>query len=59
MTDGADKRQVLARMEETGRDWLPVIGANGGLEGIVERSRLTASLILDVTDRLSAAPPAE
>jgi hypothetical protein len=40
-------------METSNRDWLPVVGANGQLAGIVERSRLVASLILDVTNQLT------
>lgn len=50
----ADKRQVLERMEKLGVEWLPVTGENRRFEGVVERSRLTASLILDVSAQLSA-----
>jgi CBS domain-containing protein len=52
VTQQTDKREVLAKMEELRLDWLPVIGADGTCRGVVERSRLTASLILDVTDHL-------
>jgi CBS-domain-containing membrane protein len=55
VTKQSDKRDVLTRMEKSGRDWLPVVSANGQLDGIVERSRLTASMILDVTNQLQAA----
>ena len=55
VTVQADKKQVLAQMEQLGLDWLPVIRQQDGashFQGIVERSRLTASLILDVTREL-------
>jgi len=51
----ADKKQVLGKMEQRGLEWLPVVRKHNGLEefqGIVERSRLTASLILDVANQL-------
>ena len=47
------KRDALARMEHIGGDMLPVV-ENGRYVGIVERSKLTASLILAVTDKLAA-----
>jgi CBS domain-containing protein len=47
-----DKREVLERMEKLNADWLPVVKSGDQFDGIVERSRLTASLILDVTNRL-------
>jgi CBS domain-containing protein len=52
VTKEDDKRNVLERMEKTGRSWLPVINSQGQLEGIVEESRLTASMIIDVTKQL-------
>ncbi|WDE11320.1 hypothetical protein [Thalassomonas haliotis] len=55
VTPRADKKRVLAQMEQLGLDWLPVIRQESGIshfQGIVERSRLTASLILDVTREL-------
>ena len=51
----ADKKRVLQQMEKQDLDWLPVVKQENGVshfQGIVERSRLTASLILDVTDQL-------
>jgi hypothetical protein len=51
----ADKKRVLEQMEKQDLDWLPVIKQKNGVsyfQGIVERSRLTASLILDVTNQL-------
>jgi hypothetical protein len=57
VTKKSDKRDVLDRMEKSGRDWLPVVNAQGQLDGIVDRSRLTASMILDVTNQLKAAQP--
>jgi CBS domain len=54
VTANTDKRDVLDRMEKSGRSWLPVVDPEGRLAGIVEQSRLTASMIIDVTDRLRA-----
>lgn len=54
VTPQSDKREVLARMEKLGVDWLPVVGQGEKLAGIVDRSRLTASLILDVANQLQA-----
>jgi ElaB/YqjD/DUF883 family membrane-anchored ribosome-binding protein len=45
----ADKRQALQKMETMRRDWLPVVDAPGGrLVGIVDRSNLTSSLLLEI-----------
>ena len=57
VTRQSDKRKVLEKMEERGAEWLPVQTPEGRFEGIVDRSRLTASLILDVTNQLEALPP--
>lgn len=46
------KRDVLKRMEGLRVDNLPVIDEDGFFVGTVERSQLTASLILEVSDRL-------
>ena len=51
----ATKREALERLEETDFDWLPVVDEAGRFAGIVERSRLTASLILDVASQLEHA----
>lgn len=54
---GADKKRVLEQMERESLDWLPVVIQEDGIyryQGIVERSRLTASLILDVATQLEA-----
>ena len=55
VTPQSDKREVLAKMEKLGAAWLPVLGSDGKLVGVVDQSRLTASLILDVTNRLQAS----
>ena len=55
VTQQSDKRDALNRMEKSGRDWLPVVSPQGNLAGIVDRSRLTASMILDVTNQLQAS----
>jgi hypothetical protein len=53
-----EKRGVLERMEKLGADWLPVLKDDGSFDGVVDRSRLTASLILDVANALGGAAPA-
>lgn len=53
----ADKKRVLEQMEKEGHDWLPVVVPVNGIDkyqGVVDRSRLTASLILDVATQLEA-----
>jgi hypothetical protein len=52
LTRTADKHDALERMEKLAADWLPVVDDRGTFAGVVDRSRLTASLILDVTARL-------
>ena len=50
-----DRKRVLEQMERRGLDWLPVVKLDNEVfrfQGIVERSRVTASLILDVTRQL-------
>lgn len=49
------KRDALARLEEADLDWLPAVSGDGRFAGIIERSRLTASLILDVAAQLETA----
>lgn len=46
------KRDVLKRMDSSRADSLPVIDDEGKFVGTVDRSQLTASLILDVVNRL-------
>lgn len=46
------KRDVLKRMDNLRLDSLPVIDKSGVFVGTVERSQLTASLILEVVSRL-------
>lgn len=48
----ASKREALTRLQTERREWLPVVDEQDRLAGIVERSRLTAGLILDVANRL-------
>jgi hypothetical protein len=56
VTRANDKRDTLERMEARGIDWLPVVSDKREFQGVVERSRVTASLILDVTNQLRKAP---
>lgn len=51
---GSDKRDVLSKMESLKVDWLPVVDKDGHVAGIIDQSRLTASLILDVSNQLNA-----
>ena len=54
----SEKRSVLEQMEKLSADWLPVLNDNGQFDGVVERSRLTASLILEVAKELGGPAPA-
>ena len=55
----ASKRAALTRLQEEDRDWLPAVDEEGRFTGVVDHARLTAGLILDVADRLEAAPAEE
>lgn len=48
----ADKGQALQKMEELNIETLPVLDQGKRFIGIVDRSRLTASLLIDVTKNL-------
>jgi hypothetical protein len=48
----ADKRMVLEQMEMLNADWLPVVDQARKFVGVVDRSRVVASLILEVDNRL-------
>ena len=48
----AHKKDVLAKMEQLNQEILPVIDESGRFVGIIERSQLTARLIMDVIDSL-------
>lgn len=48
------KRDALARMEQLNVDILPVVDEQQRFVGTVERAKLTASLILAVTDKLES-----
>ncbi len=53
VTDRLSKDEVLTRMGKTQRNWLPIVSENRRFLGVVSQSQLTASMILDVTKRLS------
>lgn len=53
VTAETSKRTALQAMEEHKLDSLPVIDAAGRFVGTVERAKLTTSLILVVTEKLS------
>jgi len=48
-----DKLDALEKMDALHTDWLPVV-ADGKLQGIVERSALTASMLVDVARQVRA-----
>jgi CBS domain. len=52
VTETTDKDQALRLMESANVDTLPVVNKDKRFVGIVNRSRLTASLILDVAQQL-------
>jgi CBS domain-containing protein len=52
VTATTSKRDALARMEKLDADSLPVVDEQGRFAGTVERTKLTASLILAVTDKV-------
>jgi hypothetical protein len=51
----ADKRMVLEQMEKLNADWLPVVNEGRRFAGVVDRSRVVASLILEVDSRLRSS----
>ena len=52
VTEKADKGQALRKMEALNVDTLPVVDNKSHFAGIVNRSRLTASLLIDVAKNL-------
>jgi CBS domain-containing protein len=52
VTETTDKSQALQLMESLSVDTLPVVNADRRFVGIVNRSRLTASMILEVANEL-------
>jgi hypothetical protein len=53
VSKGTDKYQALLKMETLNVDRLPAINEAGRFAGMVERSRLTASLLIDVAKNLN------
>ena len=57
ITRETTKRVALQRMSDLGADWLPVVDPKGQLTGSVDRTQLTASVVLDIAanfEKLSA-----
>ena len=52
----ATKREALQQLEDADREWLPVVDEQQRFAGLVDRARLTSSLILEVANQLEAAP---
>lgn len=61
LTPGTEKRAALEAMEERSVDVLPVLDEEGRFRGVAERSRLVASILLEVdrTIGLRGESPAE
>ena len=57
VTATTSKRDALARMEKLNTDSLPVVDEQQRFVGRVDRAKLTASLILAVTDKLEESIP--
>ena len=57
VTRKQSKRDVLRQMEKIAVDSLPVVDQSGLFFGMVDRSQLTASHILEVSDRLEGKTP--
>lgn len=52
INEDVNKQSALERMESLNVETLPVIDEEGRFVGIVDRSRLTTSLIIDVADQI-------
>ncbi len=52
VTSSSNKRSVLEKMEKLEMGILPVIDSNRRFVGMVDRTQLTASLIIDVAKKL-------
>ena len=52
VTKETDKGQALRKMEKLNVETLPVVDKMKHFAGIVNRSRLTASLLIDVSENL-------
>ena len=57
VTTKTDKRSALKAMEQHHVTALPVVDEKGRFVGMIDRARLTASLIIEVTDQLENATP--
>lgn len=55
LTDASTKQKALEAMQERDLDWFPVVNGAHQLAGVVERSALAASLLVDVVNRLEPA----
>lgn len=52
LRENSDKREALQRMNALDAGTLPVVDDKGRLVGIVDRSKLTASILIDIAQRL-------
>jgi len=54
VTEEDNKRSVLEKMEAQKRETLPVVDSKGHFVGMVDRSRLVASLMIDIAKNLES-----
>jgi CBS domain-containing protein len=52
LTDSAPRQKALEAMQDHDVDWFPIVDSGHKLKGVVERSALAASLLVDVVNRL-------
>ena len=52
VTRTTEKRAALRIMDDLGVETLPVVDENGKFEGVVQQSRLSASILVDIAGRL-------
>ncbi len=50
--DTADRLTALKKLESLGADFVAAVDANGKFVGIVNRSRVTSSMLVDISERL-------
>src|SRR5262249_9915802 len=52
LSESSTKQQALEAMQDHDVDWFPVVDSTHKLKGVVERSVLAASLLVEVVNRL-------
>ena len=54
ITKRTDKRQALVQMESMDVQTLPVVDEAGQFVGIVDRSKLTASILIEIAEKVGS-----